>query len=518
VAILLFLCVLPGRGAPGPGERFFSDPIQTFSIQVDESALEVLKKNDRSYVHATVKVGTNVYRDVGIHLKGMGSFRPFNEKPSFSVKFDKYVLRQRFDGLTKLMLNNASQDGTYLAEMLATQMFREAGVPAGRVTHAFVEVNGRALGLYVIIEAMNKEFLRQYFPNMKGNLYEAYLQDIDQKLDQDGGSDETQADLKRLLEVCRLPDRAERWRRMPEVLDVDEYVSHLVVEMFTSHTDGYAINRNNYRLYHDPATDRFAFLAHGIDWAFAAGGISIRPPRNSIVTRAVLETSEGQRAYRLRTRELFTNAFRIDVLTNRVNAAVGRLKNAARNPNESREFEGYGLEMRNRILARHKNISEQLAAPEPRHLGFGSDGVAYLSGWYPKKNPDDAAVVDQKKAGELAALHLAAGKGDTVVSWRTRVLLEDGRYILEGRARTAEVVAQTNKVDASKEIGKGAGLRISGDKRTLHLTGESDWTVLKHEFAVEPGGEDEKEIVCELRASAGEAWFDLSSLRIIRRK
>ena len=28
--------------------------------------------------------------------------------------------------------------------------------------------------------------------------------------------------------------RAERWRRLPEVLDVDRYLSHLVVELFTS--------------------------------------------------------------------------------------------------------------------------------------------------------------------------------------------------------------------------------------------------------------------------------------------
>src|SRR5262245_57519845 len=171
----------------------------------------------------------------------MGSFRPFNEKPSFSVKFDKYIEKQRYHGLTKLMLNNASQDGTYLAELLATQMFRDAGVPAARVTHAFVEVNGRALGLYVVIEAMNKEFLRQFFANPKGNLYEAYLQDIDQKLDQDGGTNESQDDLQRLLKVCSLTDRGERWRKLPEVLDVQGYLSHLAVEMFTSHTDGYAM-------------------------------------------------------------------------------------------------------------------------------------------------------------------------------------------------------------------------------------------------------------------------------------
>jgi hypothetical protein len=499
-------------GATSPDAAFFTDPIRTIAIQVDESGLEVLKKNDRSYVHATVTDGTNVFRDVGIHLKGMGSFRPFNEKPSLSVKFDKYIEKQRFHGLTKLMLNNASQDGTYLAELLATQMFRDAGVPAARVTHAFVEVNGRALGLYVVIEAMNKEFLRQYFPNTRGNLYEAYLQDIDQKLDQDGGTDETQADLKRLLEVCQLTDRAERWRKMPDVLDVEAYLSHLTVELFTSHTDGYAMNRNNYRLYHDPSTDRFVFLAHGIDWAFANGGISIRPQRNTIVTRAILETPEGQRAYRARSRSLFTNVFQIVVLTNRVNEAVARLKKAARNPNEAKEFEGYGAEMRNRILARHKNISDQLDAPEPKPLQFGTNGVGYLSGWYPKQHRGEGAVFDQQKVDDRLSLHVRAEKGDTIASWRTKVLLEEGRYTLEGLARASHVVALTNKLETTNAV----AIRISGEKPAKPLVGDHDWIALQHEFVVVPG-DDEKEVVCELRARGGEVWFDLSSLKLIRR-
>lgn len=502
----------PVHLAGAPGDSFFNDPnLRTFRIQVDEPALAVLEKNDRSYVRASIREGTNVFPDVGIHLKGMGSFRPFNEKPSIAVKFDRYLDKQRFHGLTKIMLNNASQDGTYLAELMATAMFRDAGVPAARVTHAFVEINGRALGLYVVIEAMNKPFLRQYFPNPEGNLYEAYLLDINEKLDQDGGPDSNQADLQRLLAFCRLPDRAERWRRLPEVLDVDRYLSHLVVEMFTAHTDGYAINRNNYRLYHDPATDRFVFLAHGIDWAFAATGHPIRPPRNSIVTKAVLETPEGQQQFKERIRQLFTNVFQLAVLTNRVNAAVARLQAAARNPNEAREFAGFGLEMRNRLVARHRSVAEQLAAPEPRPLQFGPDGTASLAGWVARKESGEA-VQDQLSIEGKPALHLRVTKDDTIASWRTKVLLGEGRYALVGRARVAGVVALTNAV----ERGNGVGLRVSGGKRKQELVGDHGWTLLQHEFEVAPG-DDEREMVCEIRARQGEAWFDLESLRLVRK-
>lgn len=499
--------------AAPPGQQLFTDgKVRTFQITVEEPGLSLLNKNDRSYVRAAIAEGSNVFKDVGIHLKGMGSFRPFNEKPSFSVKFDRFAPDQKYQGLSKFMLNNASQDPTYLAELIATQMYRDAGLPAARVTHAFVEVNGRPLGLYVLIEAMNKDFLKQYFRNTKGNLYEAYLQDIDQKLDIDGGTDTSQADLTNLVAVAKIQNPLERWSSLQNVLAVDEYLSHLALEMFVSHTDGYAMNRNNYRLYHDPTTGRFYFIAHGLDWAYANTGVNIDPPKSSIITKAVLQTPPGRTLYRERVRQLYTNVFRVDVMTNRVNASVANLKAAARNPNEAKEFDNYGAEMRNRIVARARNIADQLAKPESQPMKFDGSGIALLTGWRPKKDKGEPAQ-DQVKFEDRQTLHIRAEKGDVVASWRANVFLEEGRYRLQGLARAAQVVGLTNVV----ERGNGAGLRVSGGKRTQQIIGDAPWTQLEHEFEVMSGGDD-KELVCELRARQGEVWFDLTSLRLIRSK
>jgi len=293
---------------------------------------------------------------------------------------------------------------------------------------------------------------------------------------------------------------------------VDGYLSHLALETFTSHTDGYAMNRNNYRLYHDPADGRFHFLVHGLDWAYANNGVSIDPPKNSIITKAILQTLQGRTLYRERTRQLYTNVFRVDLMTNRVNAAVASLKAVAKNPNQAKEFENCGNEMRNRIIARAKNIADQLAKPEPQPMKFDASGVALLTSWIPKKDKGEP-VQDQPKLEDKSTLHIRAEKGEVVASWRTSVLLEEGKYRLLGLARTAQVTALTNVV----ERGNGAGLRVSGDKRTQQIVGDTSWTQLEHEFEVMPGGDD-KELVCELRARQGEVWFDASSLRLIRSK
>src|SRR6267378_1231010 len=297
VGALLMLCAsglasmtLFAAPAAVPGAELFADSkVRTFKIDMTGAEFETLKKDNRQYVRGTVREGTNVFTNVAVHLKGMGSFRPLHEKPSFAVRFDKYIPGQLYCGMTKFLLNNSSQDASYLAEYMSTSLFRDAGLPAARVTHAFVELNGRDLGLYVLIEAMNKEFLHQHFRSGRGNLYEAYTQDIDQQLDQDGGKPSEQSDRKALAEATKIADPAQRWARLQKVLDVEEFISFLALEMFVGHTDGYALNRNNYRIYHDPYYDRFVFITHGLDWGFSNIGVPLRPPLNSLVVRAVLE-------------------------------------------------------------------------------------------------------------------------------------------------------------------------------------------------------------------------------------
>ena len=168
--------------------------------------------------------------------------------------------------------------------------------------------------------------------------------------------------------------------------------------------------------------------------------------------------------------------------------------------------------MRNRIVARHKNIAEQLSKPEPQPLQFGSSDVVLLSGWK-QKEAGDKWVQDEPMIDGKPTYHIRAAKGDTIASWRKNLLLDEGKYRLQALTRVAHVVALTNEV----KLGNGAGIRVSGGKRTQQLLGDTDWTLIEHEFEVEAGGEV-KELVCELRAREGEVWFDATSLKLIRRK
>src|SRR5689334_11486060 len=64
---------------------FTNGPVPTLRIQIPAANIEKLRDNPRQSIQATVQAGTNVWRDVGIHIKGsIGSFRSIDGKPSLT--------------------------------------------------------------------------------------------------------------------------------------------------------------------------------------------------------------------------------------------------------------------------------------------------------------------------------------------------------------------------------------------------------------------------------------------------
>jgi spore coat protein CotH len=66
---------------------------------------------------------------------------------------------------------------------------------------------------------------------------------------------------------------------------VDRFISFIAMEMLTSHWDGYAAAVNNFRIYHDPKTDKLVFITHGLDGTLKRPSFSIRVPIRSAVGR-----------------------------------------------------------------------------------------------------------------------------------------------------------------------------------------------------------------------------------------
>jgi hypothetical protein len=108
------------------------------------------------------------------------------------------------------------------------------------------------------------------------------------------------------------------------------------------------------------------------------------------------------------------------------------------------------------------------------------------------------------------ALHIEAAGDYCFGSWRLPVWLVPGRYRLEGEAKTQTVVGLPS------QTGSGAGVRILGGRRGNGVQGNcSHWVSVRHDFSVQ---EDYEwvELIAELRAVCGTAWFDPETLRLVR--
>jgi spore coat protein H len=341
-------------------EDLFTQPkVYQLKIEIPSASLESLKNDPRKYIKGVIREGDKVYADVGIRLKGSGSFQPLQKKPSLAIKLNEFVSGVRFHGHTKIFLNNSHQDPTFMCEAVGSELFRAADVPVSRINYARIELNGRDLGLYVLAEAVNKDFLGKYFTRTKGNLYEGSNVDITDKLEKDSGDEsKDQKDLKALAEAIKEPDAAARMKKVSGLLDVDRFVSFAATEVFAVHRDGYTMDRNNYRIYNDPSTNKLVFIPHGFDQLFGKPDAPVLPQWKGLVAKAILETPDGKAKYLDRMSKLLGAAFKADVAAKKIDELTAVIKPAL--GSEGTQFDLAVAQLKTRIAERARFVESEL--------------------------------------------------------------------------------------------------------------------------------------------------------------
>jgi hypothetical protein len=299
------------------------------------------------------------------------------------------------------------------------------------------------------------------------------------------------------------------------------------MEVILCHWDGYTMNRNNYRLYHSMDNGKMIFMPHGLDQMFGVMRVGtdmpLLPRMNGLVARAVLQTPEGKRRYREEIKRLSTTLFNPSSITNRVWEVAAKLQPvlAEHGAGTARSHEREVRAFCNRIVERIDFIRERVSSP-PKLLSFDSAGKAELAGWQSRVEYGKPVLNEVSDQGRNL-LHITAN-GSAVGVWVTRARLEPGHYRLEGKLKTQGVTP-----DPGDRKG-GAGLRISNRRFNQKLTGDAEWTDVAFEFDVQDASPSEfqfmapiqeenpvVELVCELRAAKGEAWFDRDSLRLVKK-
>ena len=287
-----------GKGA----DLFGTKQVRSYHIELSDSAIQQLHEDPKHYVRATFREGDDVYKAVGVRLKGgPGSFRMLdgNSKAAFTVKFNHFVKGQRFHGLRRIILNNAVQDPTYMCEYIGYGLFRDAGVPAPRIGYATVAVNQEPYGLYVQVEAVSSDFLKRWYSKTEGNLYEGSFRDVVEwrELDLDSNQGrENRRDLRRLAKSIEKADDNNPWESLADYVDLGNFTRFIALEQLVNHWDGYT-QTNNYRMYYNPETKKFEFFPHGADQLFQDVRGNIFRDQRGILSRALVQTDSGKQRY-----------------------------------------------------------------------------------------------------------------------------------------------------------------------------------------------------------------------------
>src|SRR6476659_8527525 len=172
--------------APAPGRKltpadvksyasapvYYPATIRTVFLQFEESDWEqelASFNNTDVDVPATTTIDGKIYKDVGVHFRGMSSYFmvPEGRKRSLNLAFDFADEKQQFGGYKTLNLLNAASDPTFLRAVLYTEISSHY-TPTPKMNYIRVVINGESWGLYLNTEQFNKDFTRDFFKSTKG--------------------------------------------------------------------------------------------------------------------------------------------------------------------------------------------------------------------------------------------------------------------------------------------------------------------------------------------------------------
>jgi hypothetical protein len=240
------------------------------------------------FIRASFELGGQRFNDVAVRAKGNGSFNAVARfpKPSLKVDLNKYVKGQKLDGLSTINLHNNIMDTSWINEVLAYRLYRDAGVPAPRTAYArvYLTMTGgesrRYLGLYSLVENVDSNFTASRLNVSGGALFKPVTiapfrflsrdwSDYNQMYDPK--DDLTTAQKDRVFDFADLLTNASDdvyRQRVWDFLDLDAFAKYMAVVVWLGNPDSILRQGQNYYAHLHPATGRFAFIPWDQDHSF----------------------------------------------------------------------------------------------------------------------------------------------------------------------------------------------------------------------------------------------------------
>lgn len=306
-------------------------------LPMENGGHRVVHRNRFPWTVGSLTVDGKVLKGVGVRYKGNASFNLMRGslKRNLKIKIDWTDADRRYSGVKTLNLNAGGLDPSKLRDALGYAVFRKAGVPAPRTTFAEVTLtvpgkyDKEHLGLFTIIEQVNKPFLKDRFKSKKGFLMKPegvssveYHGDdwIDYESLYRPDNKPLVGQSERVIQFARLVNQSDDKQFQSSIdsyLDVDKFLRFIAVNALIVNLDTLLVMPQNYYLYLDPRNDKFIFFPWDLDISFAGWPLGGPPGKQMDLSLSHPHSSDGH--------NLIDRLFKIEKYKSRYDQIVGEL-------------------------------------------------------------------------------------------------------------------------------------------------------------------------------------------------
>lgn len=409
---------------------------------------------DFEYVRADLSIDGARLKDVGLRFKGNSTYMTSQGglKRPFRLDLDRYVEGQHFKGVRNLVLSNHIIDPSALRESLGFAFYREAGLPSPRTAYAevYLTIPGKhqreLLGLYTLVEAVDKSFLKAHFGSSKGLLVKPegvgaleYIgedwKEYERRYRPKDEADEKQQ--KKLIDLCWLVQRGDDATFRAEIgkrIDVDEFLRYFAATTLLASVDSFMGLAHNYYLYLTPKTGKFSIIPWDLDHAYGGFApfvakldeLSVATPKmgNNRLVERLLADEKHKSAYKAHVQRLMKTAFTVErtrrdaaALRKVTEGVLEREKQATEARKEKKTGMFGGMMLREppgvvsfvdkRVASVEAQLSGKSKGSEVKSM-FGGGGPAVDPLWLALSRPLLAAA-DKDRDGKLTRAELVEG-------------------------------------------------------------------------------------------------------------
>jgi len=288
ILVLLSTCGLFGQAVGGDSAKDLFDQgviheikisfdhpdlISVLTEQYAENRKVRFKESPNQYTMCQVAIDGLSLSDVGVRYKGASSYSATtSDKKALKLDFNEFVKGQNYQGFKKLNLHNGMGDPSFQRESLCYELLKQASAAYCRTAYAKVYLNGNYLGLYLMVEQIDKSYLKRHFGTKKGTLYKVITGQDLSTIDNKNffkkffqlRTNKKEGNYDRLFEFIELlnDDTVEEFQQeLDEIFDVSSFLKALAVYTLTNNWDSYLGTCRNYYLFHNPEDDKLYWIA-----------------------------------------------------------------------------------------------------------------------------------------------------------------------------------------------------------------------------------------------------------------